>query len=58
MLESILSSVVILALGGAICKLFYDRLNRLEDKIDFLITKNGSDYQPKQNKKRGESNDD
>lgn len=50
-LESILTSVIVLALGGVICKLFYSRLNRLEDKVDWLLYKSGNDYQAKTKRK-------
>jgi len=57
MLESILSNIVVLVLGGGICKLFYNRLNRLEDKVDWLIKSNGGDYKPKQKKPKGGDNE-
>lgn len=58
MLESILTAGMILVLGGAIYKQFTGRLNRLEDKVDWLIIQNGGQSKPKsRNSKGGQDND-
>lgn len=57
MVESILSTVSVLALLGIIFKLFYNRMNRLENKVDWLIMRNGGGYQPKVRTKKGVNNE-
>lgn len=56
MVESILSATVILALGGIIYKQFTGRLNRLEDKVDWLIKSNGGQCKPKIRSDKGGNN--
>ena len=56
MVESILFNVVVLALLGVVYKQFTSRQDRIESKVDWLITRNGGGYQAKQIKERGDGN--